>query len=121
MGRLVSILLLVALVLTPAASSICLTGSDPACCAPASEGSRSTAGGETALTARDCDCCVTVDASPVDRASSVSRPLSASMAVALLPASTPLRSRTPRAVDWLSRGVAADSRLASIRAVVLLV
>jgi len=42
MGRLVSILLLLALVLMPAASSFCLTGSDPACCAPASEGSRST-------------------------------------------------------------------------------
>jgi hypothetical protein len=119
MGRLVSILLLVALVLTPAATSICLSGSAPACCAPA-EGSPSTAGGTTALSGRGCDCCVTVDASPVDRASSVSRPLAAS-AVALSPASAPLLSRTPRAVDRLPRGTAADSRLVSIRAVVLLV
>ena len=118
MGRLVSILLLLALVLMPAASSFCLTGSDPACCAPASEGSRST-GVETALNGSDCDCCVTVDASPFDRASSVSRPLAASTAVALSPASAPLPS--PRAVDRPSRGAAADSRLASIRAVVLLV
>jgi hypothetical protein len=120
MGRIVSILLLVALALMPAASSICLAGADPACCAPVSESSRSTAG-DTELDARDCDCCVTVDALPFDRASSVSRPLAASAAVAVLPAIALLPSHAPCAVDLLPSGVAADSRLASIRAVVLLV
>jgi hypothetical protein len=120
MGRIVSILLLVALALMPAASSICLAGADPACCAPVSEGSRSTAG-ETELNARDCDCCVTVDALPFDRALSASRPLAASAAVAVLPATASLLSRTSRAVDPSPRGAAIDSRLASIRTVVLLV
>jgi len=119
MSRLVSILLLIALALMPAATSICLAGADPACCAPVSSGSRST--GDTELSGRACDCCVTVEALPFDRTASVSRPISASVAVAVLTATASLPSRAPRVLERLPAAGAAESRPSSIRTVVLLV
>jgi hypothetical protein len=118
MSRLVSILLLIALALMPAATSICLAGDDPACCAPVSSGSRSS---DTELSGRACDCCVTIEALPFDRTASVSRPISASVAVAVLTAPTSLPSQAPRCLELLPAAGAAESRPSSIRTVVLLV
>jgi hypothetical protein len=121
MGRIVSILLLLVLALTPTATSICRSGADPECCAVSPDGSRSTEAGVSVLSGRACDCCVTVEALPFDRSASNSRPLVATVAIAVLPPSAPLLPRARRSTEPMPGGGADDSRLSSIRTVVLLV
>jgi hypothetical protein len=73
------------------------------------------------LSARACDCCLTVDALPYDRSASISRPLFGTVPIALRPESPGVPPRVTRSTEPVSTAGAGDSRLLSHRTVVLLV